>query len=194
MDYSSAEWFESLKWQHRWIEYMVGWWVGQYGKPKHVCDFGAGDGWWPFAFKQIGAIDCFAVELHKEAEEHIPKSVYFVQSDLRNLFQIETVKFDLSICLEVAEHIPENCADTLALNLVRHTGDTLLFSAAGPGQKGTGHINLKPQEYWRKRLTREGVVFSPQKTGEVWNAFEKILGDTPFSFFPRNVMVFARVR
>ncbi|GAH05049.1 unnamed protein product, partial [marine sediment metagenome] len=44
--YKTNEWFDSLKWQHQWIEYMVGWWVGAFGTPETLLDFGAGDGWW----------------------------------------------------------------------------------------------------------------------------------------------------
>ena len=33
-------------------------------------------------------------------------------------------------------------------NIVNATGQYLLFTAAPPGQQGTGHINMKAKEYW----------------------------------------------
>jgi hypothetical protein len=67
--YNNREWFLSLQWQHRWIEYMVGWWIGHFGKPAIVCDFGAGDGWWSYTFRQAGSNAAYAVELHEIARE-----------------------------------------------------------------------------------------------------------------------------
>lgn len=190
--YDTKEWFESLSWQHRWIEAMVGWWVGEFGLPQSVCDFGAGDGWWPYTFKQLGSKDCYAVELHDLAREYIPDCVYFTQRDLRQPFS-DGGKFDLAICLEVAEHLPKPDASTLCQTLAAHTGDLLLFSAAGSDQPGTGHINLQVPEYWRNQIERQGkVVFSASKTGKAQSAFKNILPES-FTYLAKNVQVFARV-
>lgn len=54
---------------------------------------------------------------------------------------------NLSICLEVLEHLTPGAADRLARQ-IGETSDAILFSAAQPGQGGTNHINEKPHEYW----------------------------------------------
>jgi len=190
-DYSSREWFESLSWQHGWIEKMAGWWIGEFGKPRSVVDYGAGDGWWCKAFHDVGST-VWAVELHELAREFIPSQVQFVQHDLTCPLEIVR-RLDLVICLEVAEHIPERYADILCQTLAASTGQHLLFSAAGPGQPGTGHVNLKSQEWWRERLSRQGIEFSPLKTGKTRQAFENIVNEC-FEFLPRNVQVYARVK
>lgn len=189
--YNSVEWYGSLAWQHRWIEYMAGWWTGTYGKPKTVCDFGAGDGWWPHTFKQMGSESCWALELHPIARDFIPEDVYFIERDLRKPFE-DGGRFDLCICLEVAEHLPKMYAEILAHTLTYHTGQHLLFSAAKPGQDGTGHVNLQEPEYWIKLLTRNGVQFAGPKTEAAKRAFANIVNDD-FRFLSENVMVFARV-
>lgn len=190
--YNNREWFLSLQWQHRWIEFMTGWWTGHFGKPTSVCDFGAGDGWWPWSFHKIGVETAYAIELHELAREYIPKAVYFVQRDLREPFT-DGELFDLTICLEVAEHLPESAVEPLCQTLTAHTGKHLLFSAASPDQPGTGHFNLQPQAYWREKIERWGKIkFSPLKTGETRTAFKKIVNDT-LSYLPKNVMVFARI-
>ena len=56
-------------------------------------------------------------------------------------------EYDLVICIEVAEHIPESHSKELVSRLT-HLSDTILFSAAVPGQGGDGHINLHPKDYW----------------------------------------------
>lgn len=189
--YNTEEWYSSMEWQHRWIEYMAGWWAGTYGKPTTVCDFGAGDGWWPHTFRQMGSSACYAIELHPLARRFIPEDVYFVERDLRKPFE-DGHPFDLCICLEVAEHLPELYAETLAHTLSYHVGQHLLFSAAGPGQEGTGHLNLQPPIYWQRLLRRNGVRWSETKTEQTQRAFRNILSDD-FKFLAENVMVFARV-
>ncbi len=56
-------------------------------------------------------------------------------------------RFDLGICLEVAEHLPTAGADQLVENLVR-LSDVILFSAAIPHQGGTHHVNEQWPSYW----------------------------------------------
>jgi hypothetical protein len=189
--YSTREWFESLAWQRPWIGYMVGWWVGQFGLPAKVLDFGCGDGWWPKCFADMGSVTG-GIELNQIATEYIPQVVNVMICDLREPTHFEGT-YDLCICLEVAEHMNKRDGDMLCNSLVKHMGDTLLFSAAGPGQTGTGHITLEPQRYWMERIERQGrVKFSPYKTGIVKNAFENITNEL-FAFLPRNLMVFCRI-
>lgn len=190
--YNTREWYESLKWQHRWIEFMIGWWVGEFGVPKNAVDFGAGDGWWCASLKNIGTEIAYAVELHDLAGEYIPSSVYFVHGDLREPIDAGG-KFDLVICLEVAEHLSKQHGSVLCGTLAKHVGDMLLFSAAGPSQQGVGHINLQPPDYWIKQIERHGKIqFSQSKTAKVRSAFKNILNET-FDYLAKNVLVFARI-
>jgi hypothetical protein len=190
-EYATEAWFKSLSWQHQWIEKMAGWWVGEFGLPRTVNDFGAGDGWWPKAFHDMGSV-VGAVELHEIAREFIPPQVQFWQHDLRYPVQFD-MRYDLVICLEVAEHLPPDAAEVLCETITRHTGDLLLFSAAQPNQQGVGHIHLQPHKYWIERLERGGVLFSEHRTQKARHAFGNIVNST-FEFLPRNVLVFARVK
>lgn len=192
--YRTHEWFESLAWQHRWIEYMVGWWCGTYGKPGTMIDYGSGDGWWSHTFKQAGADHCYAVELDPIALDHTPADVYFKQHDLREPLNDLTGVFDLVMCLEVAEHIPKNQAHNALLStLARSTGNILVFSAAQPGQPGTGHVNLQPLSYWIEAIEKWSYIqFSPERTAAAKKAFENIVPEG-LAFLPRNLLIFARV-
>jgi SAM-dependent methyltransferase len=56
-------------------------------------------------------------------------------------------KFDVAICIEVAEHLPKRVAGVLVEGLTRMS-DHVLFTAAVPGQGGTHHVNEQPREFW----------------------------------------------
>jgi len=66
-------------------------------------------------------------------------------------------QFDWVLCWEVAEHLPESAVSVLCATLLNHLGlgGKLLFTAAVPGQGGSGHVNEQPQDYWRRSLNGE---------------------------------------
>jgi hypothetical protein len=66
--------------------------------------------------------------------------------------------FDIVLCLETGEHLPAEAADTLADSITEHVarGGFIVFSAAVPGQEGTGHINCQPHEYWHTKFAGRG--------------------------------------
>lgn len=71
---------------------------------------------------------------------------------------------DLVICTEVAEHIPVAKADALVAFVARNTSKWLVWSAATPGQGGTGHINEQPCDYWCEKMNARGLDYRPQLT------------------------------
>ena len=193
--YRTREWFESLAWQHRWIEFMAGWWAGEFGQPTTVIDFGAGDGWWPHTFKQMGFghVRTIAIELDWAAEEFIQSGTEFVQHDLRTPLRGGNAS-DLSICLEVAEHMTEREARKVLIpTLGRYSRRILMFSAAPPEQEGTGHINLQTQDYWIRTIEQDGKLkLWRERTARVRKAFRRILPE-PYLFLPRNLLIFQHV-
>ncbi|MBV8078451.1 MAG: hypothetical protein JO284_18720 [Planctomycetaceae bacterium] len=71
--------------------------------------------------------------------------------------------FDLTYCFEVAEHLPE----LLGLRLVDFLctlAPIVIFSAATPGQGGTGHIHEREPDYWIGQFTERGLVHCPELT------------------------------
>jgi hypothetical protein len=56
-------------------------------------------------------------------------------------------KYDISICIEVAEHIDKRFEDTLIENICNASRKHIMFSASDSAN-GTGHINLHPIKYW----------------------------------------------
>ena len=76
----------------------------------------------------------------------IPASC-FKEFDLSKPYA-DSKRFDLAICLEVAEHLPVNAADAIVESLTR-LAPVVLFSAAIPHQGGVNHINEQWLDYWR---------------------------------------------
>jgi len=121
--------------------------------PSSVLDVGCGTGAWLKVFDEHG-IKGVGVDNSKSAGELCPAGSY-KNIDLTGYFSLGS--FDLVLCLEVAEHLDARWAGHLIDLLTRH-GDLVLFSAAVPGQGGSGHVNEQWPEYWALLFYERGYV------------------------------------
>lgn len=71
--------------------------------------------------------------------------------------------FDLAICFEVAEHLTPELGEKL-LGFLCGLKTPIVFSAAHPGQGGTGHINEQLPQYWINRFGDLGLLFDANST------------------------------
>jgi SAM-dependent methyltransferase len=125
--------------------------------PMSVLDVGCGPGVWLAECSRIGVKEVVGVD-----GDYVPLNTLAIPADAFRAIDISQPfdlgqHFDLVLCLEVAEHIPEAHSDTLIDNLCRH-GDLIMFSAAIPGQGGEFHVNEQPYEYWRTKFTARGYA------------------------------------
>lgn len=67
------------------------------------------------------------------------------------------LKADLTLCIEVLEHIEEQQA-SIAIHHLCQTAKIIFFTAAQPGQGGVGHVNCQPKDYWADLFSTEGFV------------------------------------
>lgn len=123
-------------------------------EPELVIDIGCGVGTWASVFEEHGAaavgVDGDYVSRDKLLIEN------FISADLFKPLRVRG-KFDLVVCLEVAEHLPEKRSDSFIRDLTK-LADRVLFSAATPGQGGTNHINEQPLEFWEGIFNKYGYV------------------------------------
>ena len=77
-------------------------------------------------------------------------------------------KYDLAICLEVAEHIDGKDAGGFVKQLTS-LSDVVLFSAAIPGQGGQGHINEQWPAYWAELFRANGHIVKDVIRARVWD-------------------------
>src|SRR5262245_11052980 len=122
-----------------------------------VVDVGCGRGAWLRAFRENG------VEVIAGMDgDHIATSKLLIEPlsfrcvDLTKPLR-STEKYDLAVCLEVVEHLPSTAGRSLIASLTS-VAPLVLFSAAIPGQRGTGHINEQWPPYWQSIFAGHGYV------------------------------------
>jgi SAM-dependent methyltransferase len=97
-------------------------------------------------------------------------------------------RYDVVVSMEVAEHLPERLADPL-VDLIASRGDTIVFTAAVPGQGGVDHVNEQPHAYWIQKFAARGLRFDEPASArwrEEWSARGVAW------FYHSNLMLFRR--
>lgn len=135
--------------------------------PQSVVDVGCGFGAWLSTFRDYGVEDLLGLDgAHIDAESLTIVPEQFLACDLADPPAIDR-RFDLVICLEVAEHLPELLSEDFVAFLT-DLGPIVLFSAAIPFQGGEHHINEQWPEYWAERFERRGYVVVDSIRSSVW--------------------------
>lgn len=136
-------------------------------QPERVIDVGCGVGAWLSEFKRLGAAQVLGIDggdavgqLHIEADE-------MIRHDLRESLPTSE-RFDLALCLEVAEHLPASLAQDFVGRLTV-LARAVLFSAAVPEQGGVGHVNEQWPEYWAQCFATLGYQAVDCIRDRVWD-------------------------
>lgn len=142
--------------------------VFKYIQPQSVVDVGCGVGTWLSVFKEFGVRDCLGMdgEYVDQAMLKISPSE-FVPRDLKKPLEVNR-KFDLAVSLEVAEHLPQDCAENF-VEALTNLAEVILFSAAIPFQGGDGHINEQWQDYWVALFEKKGYMVIDCLREKIWN-------------------------
>jgi SAM-dependent methyltransferase len=138
-------------------------------KPKNVIDIGCGLAQWLKVFKDYGVNEVIGVDgSHVPLDQlNIDRSEFRV-CDLRNLSSLKIgKKFDLLLCLEVAEHLESKYAYQFIQSLVS-LSDIIIFSAAIPNQTGENHFNEKYPDYWINIFLSHGYSFLDPFREKFW--------------------------
>lgn len=120
--------------------------------PSSVVDIGCGVGEW-----NNGHEDYIGVDYRVKMDDLIIPRSRFIEANLNREFPKFERRFDLALCLEVAEHLKPTRAAPLVEYLCS-LSDTVLFSAAIPHQGGNGHINEQWQGYWMDLFKARGYT------------------------------------
>ncbi len=180
---------QSLNWRVQ----LVGDAIKNTFKPKSVVDVGCGNGDIIGYLRKSGIGRTFAIEGTKNSIESIKRNYNGTLHihDIRTHNLIYT-KYDLCICLEVAEHVEDEYASVFVENLV-NLSDTVLFSFAKPGQKGHYHVNCKPTAYWFYKFDIHNYDLDYKLTKEFKRAIEPMAHKKGIKAYAQNAHVFRKI-
>lgn len=124
-------------------------------RPASVVDFGCGVGTWLRAFADLGVVDLLGLDgPYVASDQLLINPECFRAVDLAAVPPLGR-RYDLAVCVEVGEHLPETVAPQLVAALVG-AAPCVLFSAALPGQGGWHHVNEKWPNFWQKLFASHG--------------------------------------
>lgn len=139
--------------------------------PQSMLDLGSGAGHYLRAFQSKG-IQAVGFEASSTGVRRVGEDVLAVSYDLKNPLVLSR-RFDLVLCIEVAEHLPTRSSKTLVQSIAQNAKSTILFTAAPPGTPGTDHINCQPKEFWERLFAEEGFRIDEELTAELRGVAEK---------------------
>jgi hypothetical protein len=97
---------------------------------------------------------------------------------------------DIALSFEVAEHLQERYADRFVALLCR-ASETIVISAATPGQGGLDHVNEQEHSYWIAKFTLQGYTFD-EMLSTSWRSRWKEKGAVKCYY--NNLMIFRAPR
>ena len=95
--------------------------------------------------------------------------------------------WDVVTSLEVAEHLPASVAGRF-VDLLTSLGNTVVFTAAPPGQGGTDHVNEQPPEYWIRKFAAKSFLHD-DGLADRWRTEWEASASVP-PWYSGNLMVF----
>lgn len=184
--YNTKFFEKNLKWNIPIAYELVGILI-KYFNPHSVVDVGCGNAEFLWQFQKRG-IEIKGYEgSHFALEKSLVNKKYIELFDIRSLIN-SLQKYDLALCLEVAEHIEKPYSEILVDNLA-NLSDTVIFTAASPGQGGHFHINEQPKEFWINIWNKKGFRYFDELTETIKEEFKT---KNILSWYYNNLMVFKR--
>ena len=153
-------------------------WVKTELDPVNVLDIGCGPGHFVESLRDKG-LNATGLDI----DERVIGKSYLQQKSLFDM----TETAEVTMCIEVAEHIENQHSDTIVDKVYAATEKTLIWTAAQVGQGGIGHINCQPKEYWAEKLVAKGFVRNKDKENQL---LEFIKQGPYMGWFINNLMIF----
>lgn len=161
--------------------------LDKYFHPRSVVDVGCGTAEYLAEFQKKG-IKIKGYEGSVSALKQAKVELRYIQkADLRNVIN-SNQRYDLALCLEVAEHIESRYSKNL-LDTLTNLSDTVVFTAATPGQGGHFHINEKPREFWIKAWQERNYVYKEDAAQALKEEMHK---NHVLRWYLDNLMIFSK--
>lgn len=146
----------------------------RYASVGSILDVGCGTASWLEAAQEIFTLPAdkvYGVDGMHAKIMHEGKPFSFLYQNLNDPIRVQGRKFDLLLCMEVAEHLPAERAESFVADLVFHS-ESIIFGAAIPNQGGTGHVNEQWPDYWAEKFAKHGYIPLDLFRGELWDAVD----------------------
>lgn len=136
-------------------------------RARSILDVGCGRAFWLKVARELGISEVFGVDgVPINPHDLLIPETFFQVQDLTQPMQLGR-KYDLVLCLEVGEHLDPQFAPVLIGTLTAHS-DTVVFSAACPGQEGQHHVNGQWPAYWQQVFNDHGFACFDELRGLFW--------------------------
>lgn len=154
-------------------------------KFRSIVDFGCGIGSFLLGASHLNAeVKGYEISAYASTYIHSSMRPHIKYTDCAK--PMKTKKYDCALCIEVAEHIEEKDSRQLIENIT-NASDFVIFTAATPGQEGTGHINCHEKEWWCDLFEEFEFHYTHETEAlkEAWHMAP--------DYVLKNLMVFVRV-
>jgi hypothetical protein len=129
--------------------------VFEWLRPASVVDVGCGLGTWLAVAGELGVRELLGIDGdYVDRDELVIPPDLFEAHDLAASLRLGS-RFDLAMCMEVAEHLPPDRGASFVADLAS-LADAVLFSAAIPLQGGENHVNEQWPSFWVSLFTEHG--------------------------------------
>lgn len=154
-------------------------------QPRSAVDVGCGVGTWASVLMERGVKDVVGYDGEYVRRDllKIP-AAQFKAVDLTKPLPAGPT-FDLALCIEVGEHLPEEAAATLVESLTR-LAPVIVFSAAIPWQGGTAHVNEQWADFWARLFMHRNYVAVDALRPRIWQ-YEDVE-----PFYRQNLLIFVK--
>lgn len=155
-------------------------------KPSSVLDVGCGIGVFLDEFRKLGVKELKGLDhlIDNTLRSNYLDDSEFSDTDLNTNFTIAE-RYDLSLCLELAEHLKKESAEHLVDQLCK-SSDLIVFSAAIPYQGGIDHINEQWPSNWIALFEAKGYQCYDVLRPMIWE------NDDIEWWYRQNIMIFSR--
>jgi 2-polyprenyl-3-methyl-5-hydroxy-6-metoxy-1,4-benzoquinol methylase len=153
--------------------------------PRSVVDVGSGSGLMLAEFAKRG-VDVRGIEGSRAAIARSQLGGQIMRANLERGVP-DVGRFDLALCIEVAEHLTARSAPRLVEGLTR-LSDVVVFTASQRGEGGLVHMNPQPESYWQALFAEHGFDVSPLRV----QLLEAIADVPEPRYLHENLMVFER--
>lgn len=156
-------------------------WAKENLKPESVLDVGCGPGHFVESMIDAG-LNARGIDI----DERVKGKPYL---EYKSMFDLIDEQADLTLCIEVAEHIEESRADEIVDTIFSVTAKYCIWTAAQVGQGGIGHINCQPKDYWLNKFLAKGMTRDVEMEHSLLDFVKK---DIHMGWFINNLILFKK--